>query len=92
VSVVSTENDGSGLQIEAEDFDTVVVFIVNSEFSDNGEDGIQMREEDAMVHRVRLAKVTARNNVESGLDIDVTGSVMLKRVISKDNGADDILP
>jgi hypothetical protein len=93
VSVVSTGNDGSGLQVEAEGhFDTDVVSIVNSEFSDNGEDGIQIREEDAIVHQVRLTSVTARNNVESGLDINVSGSVRLTRVISQDNGEDDILP
>jgi len=93
VLVESMGNNGSGLQVEAEDEpDIEFVFIVNSEFSDNGEDGIQIREEDAVVNQVRLASVTARDNVESGLDINVSGSVRLSRVISEDNGADDILP
>ncbi|UCG58125.1 MAG: right-handed parallel beta-helix repeat-containing protein [Phycisphaerales bacterium] len=93
VSVVSTGNVGNGLQIEAEeDFDTEVLTVVNGVFSENGEDGIKVVELGAVVHRVGLTNISARENVESGLDIDISGSVKLARVISEDNGEDDILP
>lgn len=94
VSIVSTGNGGNGLQVEADDEEIEIeaVSIVGSVFSDNDEDGIQIVEDGTVVHRVTLTNITARNNVESGLDIDVSGSVRLSRVISEDNGEPDVLP
>jgi hypothetical protein len=93
VSVISMGNAGNGLQIEAEGhFDTETLTVVNCVFSENGEDGIKIVEESAEVYAVRLTNITAQYNVESGLDIAVSGSVKLAKVISEDNGEGDILP
>lgn len=103
VNVESTGNgnsdpvpDGNGLQIEAQDFDSERVKVVNSEFSGNTLDGINIAENPSSVDEVRLTAITARDNGESGLDLGtVTGTVKLKRIVSgtaEGNGLEDVLP
>ncbi len=93
VGIVSTGNGGNGLQIEAEeDFDTESLSIVNSEFSDNAEDGIKTTELAATIQQVTVTATTVRDNVESGLDITASGHVRVTAVSSESNGQPDVLP
>jgi len=93
VSVVSMENGGSGFQHEAEgDFDTESVTIVNSVFSGNGVNGVEIVEDEAEVAQVRLTNVTAENNDGSGLYVVISGTAKVTNITSEGNRDDDVLP
>jgi hypothetical protein len=94
VSVLSTGNgEGNGLQIELEEgFEMEEATIVNCEFLGNGQNGVQIVEDGGVVHFVKLTDITARDNVESGLQIVISGSAKLADITSEDNGAGDVLP
>jgi predicted outer membrane repeat protein len=93
VNVVSTGNGVSGFQVTAEEhFNIESLSIVGSEFSDNGLDGIWIKEEGTLVEQVSLSSVTATGNTGRGLNMEVSGTARLSAITSQDNGADDVLP
>ena len=76
----------------AEGENTGLISILSSSFTGNGRDGIQLLEEDGTIANVTLTAVIARDNVESGLHIAISGVVSQHGVTSANNGAADILP
>jgi hypothetical protein len=92
ISVSCTANGGSGFQTVAEGENTGLISILSSSFVGNGRDGIQLLEEDGTIASVTLKAVVARDNVESGLHIVISGTVSQHGVTSANNGAADILP
>ena len=84
------DDPGSGLQIEAQDDnDTQSVLIIGSNFSGNAADGILVVEEEGVVFRIELRAVAVTDNVESGLDIVISGELDARAVTSVDNGGED---
>ncbi len=100
VNCVSTGNGdvgslgGNGLQVEADDeeFPVESVVIINSVFSENGENGIHVVEDGAVVGLVALTAITVETNQLSGARIEVTGDVRFNQIVSNGNGAADLLP
>ena len=94
VSVLATGNgEGNGLQIELEEgFEMEKAVVVNCEFLGNGQNGVQIVEDGGVIHAVALTNITARDNVQSGLKIVVSGKAKVTNITSEDNGAADILP
>lgn len=93
-SVEAIGNGENGFQAESEDVTIQQITVIGSRFAENGEDGVQVREEGGgVVEAVLLQGVVARDNVESGLDIDVSGAVTLRGVrygLSEGNGEVDM--
>lgn len=86
------DDPGSGLQIEAEEDNvTESVLITGSTFSGNAADGIQVVEFDSQVLQIELRAVTVTDNVESGLDIVISGQLDMIAVKSSGNGQEDIV-
>jgi parallel beta-helix repeat protein len=91
VNVTSTGSGASGLQVTAEgDANVESLSIVGSTFSDNGLDGIWVREDGTHVEQVSLTSVTADDNGASGWDILVSGEVRLNAVTSEGNDEPDV--
>ena len=99
VGVVAMENPGNGLQVESEtneDGAAVVVesiSIRNGQFLGNEEDGINIiAGSDGAVQKLSLVAITAQDNEESGVEVDIDGSVKVSALKSENNGLDDVLP
>ena len=87
-----SDNGGSGLQIEGddEDFPVLSVLVENSSFTDNAGDGIQIVEDgDGSIGDVTLTSIETTDNIESGLEIDISGALMTTDIKSEDNGEAD---
>jgi hypothetical protein len=91
VNVTSTGSGASGLQVTAEEHSNVEsLSIIGSTFSDNGLNGIWVREDRTLVEQVSLTSVTADDNGASGWDIVVSGEVRLNAVTSEGNDEPDV--
>ena len=88
------EENGNGLQIEADDADFSVdsVVVVNSIFSGNSQNGIHAVEDGEVVGLVALTRITAEDNQLSGVRIETTGDVRFSQNFSGGNGEPDVLP
>ncbi len=81
VDVISTGNNDSGFDITAEEHYNVESFsIVNSEFANNGGDGVWIGEEGTIVERASLTSVIATGNGGTPLNITITGTLKLSAI------------
>jgi hypothetical protein len=86
-------NGGNGIQIEAQEgMNVKSAQIINSSFLANNEDGVNVVEDGATVETLSLTSVTARENLQSGLDISISGTVTAHAVNTEGNGEPDIMP
>ncbi len=99
VGVVALDNPGNGLQVESETTEDGAaveiesISIRNCEFAGNTEDGVNIiAGVDGAVQQLALISITAEDNVQSGVEVAIGGSVKVSALKSANNGAPDVLP
>jgi len=92
VAVACRDNGGSGFQTVAESVNTGTISIISSLFSDNGVDGVQLLERSGTIAAVKMNGVVTRDNIKSGLNILISGTLIRHSVTSENNGTPDVLP